>query len=139
MSSELRNEGDENTHILVPEIFLCDTLDLVYSNSIDSSLDLLRSEPPSARDELTTNILSNGGGSIETQKETSLELALSPLDFDGSRSNAHTRPLPESKVQEVVQVHQVLRYEVDTPQTGVRVRCGERHERVGKVVLRNDV
>lgn len=40
---------------------------------------------------------------------------------------------------EVIKVHEVLAHEVDTPETGVRIRGRERHKAVGEVVGRNYV
>jgi hypothetical protein len=74
-------EASGLTYVLVPEVFLGNTLDLSGGNGVDDELNLLGCHPPAAGDQLSSNILSNGGGSIQTQKHAGLELALGPLNF----------------------------------------------------------
>jgi len=74
-------EAQSVTYVLIPEVFLGDTLDLRGGNSVDGELDLLGCHPPAASNQLPSDILSNGGCPIQAQEHASLELALSPLDF----------------------------------------------------------
>jgi len=69
------------TYVLVPEVFLGNTLDLFGGNGVDGKFNLLGRHPPAAGDQLPSNIFSNGGSSIQAQEHTSLELTLGPLDF----------------------------------------------------------
>ena len=74
-------EAKGTTHVLVPEVFLGNTFDLFGGNGVNGKLDLFGCHPPAAGDQLPSNILSDGGGSIQAQEHASLELALGPLDF----------------------------------------------------------
>lgn len=116
-------EGARNiTYVLVPEVFLGNTLNLCGGNSVDGEFNLLGCHPSAAGDKLPSDILSNGGGSVQAQEHASLELALGPLNFHLRGGNRHSRPLPEGKVGEVIKVHEVLAHEIDTPETSVRIR-----------------
>lgn len=74
------------TYVLVPEVFLGNALDLFGGNSVNGELNLFWCHPPAAGDQLPTNILGDGGGSIQAQEHAGLELALGSLDlyFRGS-------------------------------------------------------
>ena len=75
------------TYILIPQVFLGNSLDLRGGNSVDGELNLLGCHPLAAGDQLSSDILSNGGRSIQAQEHASLELALGSLDFHLGRSN----------------------------------------------------
>lgn len=65
-----RGAGDDvetKTYVLVPEIFLGNALDLRGGNGVDSEFDLLGCHSSAAGDQLPSNILSNGGSSIQAQ------------------------------------------------------------------------
>lgn len=49
------------TYVLVPEVLLRDTLDLLGGDIVNSAFDLLGRVPPAAGDELSPDILRNGG------------------------------------------------------------------------------
>jgi hypothetical protein len=91
---------------------------------------------------MKTHVFSNGGGSVETQQQTGLQLRLGSLDLDGSRRQGHSGPLSESEVGKIVNNgeamqkrlapqsgndvlnlfrHSLLGGQVDSPKTSVRV------------------
>ena len=75
------------TYVLIPKVFLGNTLDLRGGNSVDGELNLLGCHPSAAGNQLPSDILSNGSRPIQTQEHTSLELTLGPLDFHLGRCN----------------------------------------------------
>ena len=128
-----------STYVRVPEILLSDSLDFLGRHGIYCVLDLLGGHAATSGDKLSANVFRDGGGPVKAEKETSLELALGALDLDICRSCRHTGPLLQREVRHVVKVHQVLRDQINTPKTGIRVGRGERHEAVGEVVRGDDV
>jgi hypothetical protein len=109
------------TYILVPKILLRHPLDILGCDGIYGDLSLLGCQPTSAGDELPSDVLRNRRGTIQTQEEPSLELALCPLYLDISGSQGHPGPFLQGEVYQVIEVHGVLRDEVDTPQSRVGV------------------
>lgn len=108
-----------NTNILIPDVFLGDTLDLVDGDSVNSHLNLLGRHSASSSDELTTNIFSDSCCAVEAKEETGLELALCPLNFGLGSADCHTSPLLDDEVGKIVQVNYILGNTVDTPETGI--------------------
>ena len=112
-----------------------------------------------------THVLGDGGGSVETQQQTGLQLRLGTLNLDRSGGERHSGPFSEGKVGQVVDdgeaaessdknrqfrdyvsecdiarpVNSLLGGHVDSPETSVRVRRREAHKAVGQVVARDDV
>ena len=112
-----------------------------------------------------THVLGDGGGTVETQQQTSLQLRLGTLDLDRGRSERHAGPFSEGKVGQVVDDGEAARSHaktggqfrirawtstrsshdllfgshVDSPKTSVRVRRRKAHKAVGEVVARDDV
>lgn len=99
----------------------------------------VRKEKEREREKRETYVFGDGGGTVETQQEGSLELRLGTLDFGDSGTCRHAGPFFEGKVGKVVDVHDVFGNEIDTPETGVRVGSRKGHVRVGKVVAGDDM
>src|SRR5258708_22927880 len=119
------NSGLTGTHIIIPKVFLRNTFDVLSCDAINLVLDLLRCIPPSARNELPSNIFRNSRRTVQAQQQASLELTLGALDLSRGRSSAHSSPFSECEVNKIANVHEVLSNEVDTPQTVVRIRGRE--------------
>lgn len=83
---------------------------------------------------MSSNVIGNGKGTVEGEEETSLGLRLGSLDLGKGRGDGHSGPLFEGKVDQVVDIGQVLGDQVDTPETSVVVGRIEVLERVGEVV-----
>ena len=128
-----------STHVFVPEVLLRDTLYLLGSDRIDSVLDLPWRESLAARHKLPPDVLRDRRRAVEAEEQARLELALRALNLTRGRRDAHAGPLAECEVQQIVQVGEVLRDEVDAPQARVGVGRREGHVRVGEVVLRDCV
>ena len=105
----------QNTHITIPKVFLGYSLDVSGGDGINSTLDLEGREPLASGDQLPSNILSDSSGTIKAQKQARLELALGTGNFVIDGSHGHACPLLECKVEEIIDVHQVLGHQVNTP------------------------
>lgn len=103
------------THVLVPEVLLRYTLDLLRSDRVDSVLDLSGGHPLATRHELPPDVFRNGRSAVEAEQQARLELALGTLNLTCRWCDAHPGPLAQCKVQQVVKVGKVLRNEIDTP------------------------
>lgn len=123
----------------IPQIGSRNTLDVRNADRVNGGLDFLWGVSLAGGDELSSDVLGNGGGTVETKQQTGLELSLGTLHLTLGGSSAHSLPLTESEVNQVVELKEVLRDHVDAPKTSVRVGGGEVHERVGEVVGGNDV
>lgn len=110
------------THVFVPEVLLCDPLNLRGRNRVDGLLKLLGRHATAARDKLPADILRDRGRAVEAKEQARLELTLCALDFNIRRADGHAGPLLEGEVNEVVEVDGVLGDEVDAPETSVGVR-----------------
>jgi hypothetical protein len=62
------------------------------------------------------------------EQQTGLELTLGALNLDISWSHRHTAPLLQSEICHVFEVHEVLRHQVNAPETGVGVRVEDMKE-----------
>lgn len=102
----LTDSGDSD--IFVPEVSLSASLDVINSDGVDRSLDLLGGESLAGGDHLSTNVLGDGGGAIETEKEGSLELGLGSLNLDLGRGQRQTGPLFEGEVGQVIDAREAI-------------------------------
>ncbi|KAI3480564.1 hypothetical protein L1887_57284 [Cichorium endivia] len=123
----------------IPQVGAGHTLDVLDADRVNGRLDLLRRVALAGGDELSSNVLGNGGGAVEAEQQARLELRLGTLHLTLGGCGAHALPLTKREVDEIVELQEVLRDHVDTPETRVRVRGGEVHERVGEVVGRDNV
>lgn len=103
--------------VSVPELPLGEVHDVLLGDGTDNALNLLGCEPPAGGDDLTSNILGDGGGAIEGKEDAGLELRLGALDLGGGDAVGETRPLAEGEVDEIVNAGDVVGHEVDTPET----------------------
>lgn len=103
--------------ILVPELAGGKVHNVLLGDLANGALDVLGTEAAAGSDDLAANVLGDGGGAVEGEKDGSLELGLGTLDFSGGDIAAETRPLAESEVNQVIEVGQVLGDKVDTPET----------------------
>ncbi len=125
--------------VSVPQVGAGNTLDVGNADRVNSRLDLLRSVSLAGGDELSSDVLGNSSGTVKAEQQAGLELSLGTLHLPLGGSCAHSLPLTQGEVDQVIELQEVLGNHVDTPETGVRVRGGEVHERVGEVVGRNNV
>lgn len=128
-----------NSNVLVPQVLLGNALDLARRHSVDRSLDLLWRETLASGYKLATNVFRNRSRAIQAKQERSLELRLRTGNLRRSRTRRHALPLLQREVDKIVNVHVVLTDHVHTPETRVRVRCAEVHERISEVVRRHNV
>lgn len=61
------------------------------------------------RREEETHVLGDGGGTVKTQQQGSLELRLGTLDFGNGGTYRHSGPFFEGKVGKVVNIHGATR------------------------------
>lgn len=104
-------------NILVPELAGGEVHNVLLGDLANSALDVLSAEAAAGGDDLAANVLGDGGGAVEGEKDGSLELSLGTLDLSGGNIAAEAGPLAESEVDQVVEVGQVLGDKVDTPET----------------------
>lgn len=114
-------------NILVPELAGGEVHNVLLGDLANGALDVLGAETAAGGDDLAADVLGDSGGAVEGEKDGSLELGLSTLDLGGGDVAAEAGPLAESEVDQVVEVGQVLRDKVDTPETvqkeSVAARC----------------
>lgn len=111
-----------NGNILVPDALLGKLHNIVGGDSIDGALDLARAHAPAGRDDLAADILGQGGGAVQGQQNGCLELGLGTLGLGFGHGLGETRPLAQSKVDEVVDAVDLVSDEVYTPETVMNVR-----------------
>ena len=133
-AEKVKHGKSNETYILVPQILLGNTLDIFYGDCVNSVLNLLGSVATPSSNELATNIFGNCGETVETEEQASFELALCALHLCYGRPGAHASPFLESEVYEVIDVTEILRDKVNTPEAGVGITGGEREVTVGEVV-----
>lgn len=105
--------------ILIPQPPVGELHDVLLGDLSDGTLNILGGEAAASGDNLATNVLSNGGGTVEREEDRSLELSLGTLNLRTGDIEAQTSPLTESKVNQVIQAGQVLGNKVDTPETRI--------------------
>lgn len=103
--------------ILIPELAVGEVHDVLLGDLANSALDVLGAEAAAGGDDLAANVLGDGGGAVEGEKDRSLELGLGTLHLSGGNVVAEAGPLAQSEVNQVIEVGQVLRNKVDTPET----------------------
>ena len=138
----LRHKGPQEyaTYILVPEVLLSHLLDLLSCHSINGVFNLLWGYTVTGGDELLANVFCDCSCSIKAEKQASLELALGAFNFNVHQSCQHsTGPLLEHEVSHVIEVHEVLQDQIDTPETSVGVWGREWHEAISKIIWGNNV
>jgi len=128
----------DHSDLAVPEVLGGNAVDISGADLVDQLLNLLGRGALAHGDHLATDILSNGGGTIEAQEERRLELLLGTLDLGRGDGGGQASPLLLGKVDQIILAIPVLGDEVDTEETGVSVGGVEGHERVGQLVLVNN-
>ena len=108
-------------HIPIPKSPLREVHDVLLRDLADHSLDFLGRQPPACGNDLTADVLRNGGGAVERKQDGGLELGLGTLSLGLADIEAETRPLTESEVDKIVDAGEGVSDEVDTPETGVGV------------------
>ena len=104
-------------NIAIPEFSVGKVHDLLLSNTINQTLNLGGGHTAAGGDELSANVLGNGGGTIQREEDRGLELSLSTLGLGGGDVGAETHPLTDGEVDEVVNLLVLVGDEVDTPKT----------------------
>lgn len=107
-----------NGNVAVPEFSVGKVHDLLLGDGIDQTLNLRGGHAAASGDELSANILGNGGGTVQRQEDGSLELGLGTLNLGGGHVGAETHPLADGEVDEIVNLLVLVSDEVDTPETG---------------------
>ena len=103
--------------ILVPEFPLGKVHDVLLRDTVDGSLDLAGVHAAAGGDDLSADILGNGRGAVQGQKDGGLQLGLGALNLGLGNVVGEARPLAEGEVNEVVDSGKLVRDEVDTPET----------------------
>lgn len=75
----LNAANSRNSDILVPNLLLRESHDVLGGNGIDSTLNLAGARAAAGSDNLAANILSQGGGAIQRKQDGSLQLGLGTL------------------------------------------------------------
>lgn len=124
-----------DSNVLVPQLPLGKAHDVLGGDAVNGPLNLLWAQSPASGDDLASNVLRDSRGAVQGQQNRSLQLGLRTLNLGIADLEGETRPLTESEVDKVVNAGEVVRYQVDTPKTGVGVGGAEGHEGVGELVL----
>lgn len=103
--------------ILVPELLVGELHNILLGNLVDGALNLAGAHAAAGGDELAADILGDGGGAVEGQEDRGLELSLGALNLGLGDAAGETGPLAEGEVDQVVQAGELVRDEVDTPET----------------------
>lgn len=130
---DVADSGDGN--VLVPKLAVGEVNDVLLRDGINHALNLSRGHAAAGGDELATNVLSDGSGAVEGQKDGSLQLGLGALNLGRGDVGAQAHPFADGEVNEIVDAGNLVGGEVDTPETGVAVARREAHEAVGELVL----
>lgn len=111
--------GADGAHgkVLIPQLAGSKVHNVLLGDLTNSTLNVLGAEATASGDDLATNVLGNGSGAVEGEENGGLELGLGALNLGGGDLAAQTRPLTQGEVDQVIKVGQVLRNEVDTPET----------------------
>lgn len=134
----LDGANTDHGNLAIPKVLASNTVDIRGSDLVDGLLNLLGSNALALGNHLASDILGNGGGTVQAQEERRLELLLGTLNLGSGDRGGQTGPLLLGKVDQIILAVLVLGDEVDTEETSVGVRGVERHERVGQLVLVNN-
>ena len=104
-------------NFLVPKLLLSKRHDVLLGDAVNDLLDILGGQAASGGDDLAADILSNGGGAVEGEQDGGLQLGLGTLNLSGGDAEGESGPFTEGEVDKVIESSQVLRNEVDTPET----------------------
>lgn len=102
-------------HILIPQLPPRPSHYVLLADASYDSLHLFRVHTAAGGDDLTTNVLSNSGGTVKGEEDGRFELSLCALGFGFRDVVGKAGPFAESKVNEIVDLGLVLCDEVDTP------------------------
>lgn len=149
----LDSTNSRDGNILVPDLSLGKVDNVLAGDGAKDALNLGGVHAAAGGDDLAANVLGDRSGSVEGEEEGGLELGLGALDFGFGDGGGETGPFAEGKVDEVVNLGELVGDEVDSPETrvllvvyqkqkttglglpGVRVGGAEGHEAVGELVL----
>lgn len=106
-----------NSDILVPNLLLRKSHDIISGHSIDGTLNLAGTCATAGGDNLAANVLGQGGGAIEGQQNRSLQLGLGALGLGLGYGLRQARPLAEGEVDEIVNLLALIGDKVNTPET----------------------
>lgn len=109
------NGGDGN--ILVPELALGEAHHVAGGNGIDCSLNLAWAQSAASGDDLSADVLGQGGGAIQRQQDRCLQLGLGTLNLGLGDGLGKAGPLAQGEVDEVVDTGELVGDEVNTPET----------------------
>jgi hypothetical protein len=120
----LNLSNSSNGNVLIPQISLGASLDVGDGDRVDGTFDFSRRESLSGGNHLSTDlresqlmqllpspcthVLGNGSGTVQTQKQRSLQLRLCSLDFHLRRCQRHSGPLLEGEVGKVIDGSQAV-------------------------------
>lgn len=103
--------------VLVPDVSVSKVHNVLVGDGIDLALDLVSAGTAASGDQLATDILGEGSGSVQGQQDGRLQLGLGALNLGFADVGAQANPLAESKVNKVVEAGGVVSDQVDTPET----------------------
>lgn len=150
----LDGTDSRDSNVLIPDLLLRELHDVLSRYCVDGTLDLARAHSSAGGNNLATNILGQGGGTIQRQQDRSLKLSLGTLGLCLADGLGKTGPLAQGEVNEVVDTGCLVGDEIDAPETiacqyrsvprfychwlnlpSVAVAGGEAHEASSQVVL----
>jgi len=124
-------------NILVPEFSVGKVHDILVCDGIDPALNFSRAGAATSRDNLTANVLGDGGGAIKGQQDGYFKLSLGTLNLGLTDVSTQAHPFADGEMNEIIQAGGVIGHEVDAPQTSVAVAGGEAQEAICQIVLVN--
>jgi hypothetical protein len=111
----LNASDSANSNILIPQLLVGKLHNVLLSNTVDGALDLAGVHATTSGDDLSADVLSNGGGAVKGEKYRRLELSLGTLYLGLRDTLRKAGPLPEGEVDEIVEACCLIGDEVDAP------------------------
>jgi len=112
------NSADGN--ILIPDFLVGELHDILLGDVVDEALNLAGAHATAGGNDLSADILSDGGGAVKGKENRGLELSLGALNFGLGDVAGKARPLTKREVNKVIDLGELVGHQVDTPETRVK-------------------
>jgi len=107
-------------HILVPELLLRESHDVLLGNAANDTLNLGGIHSSARGDDLTTNVFCHRGGTVEGKEDGCLQLRFGPFGLGFADVEGEPGPFAQGEVDQVVDLGFVFGDQVDPPKAARR-------------------
>ena len=117
VENTLNAANSAHGELLVPQLAGGKVHHILLGNLANGTFNILGAKTTAGSDDLATNVLGDSSSAVKGEQNGSLELGFGALNLGGGNTVAETRPLAKSEVNQVIELSQILRDKIDTPET----------------------